>query len=62
MHTRIVCDASDFACGAVLEQAVDTGIWKPVEYLSKWLSNAEMNYSATEREFVAMMLALRTWR
>ena len=41
---------------------MEPGIWKLVEYLSKWLSDAEMNYGATEHEFVAMMLALCTWR
>ena len=39
---------------------MEPGIWKLVEYLSKRLSDAEMNYSATEHEFVAMMLVLRT--
>ena len=46
---------SDYAAGAVLEQAVDTGVWKPVEYLSKRLSDAEMNYCVTEREFLGLM-------
>jgi hypothetical protein len=28
--------------------------WHPVEYYSKRLSSAEKNYSATDREFVAI--------
>lgn len=59
--TRIICDASSFCCGAVLEQFVDND-WHPVEFLSKRLSSAECNYSATEREFVAIKLALERWR
>ena len=30
--------------------------------MSKRLSSAEQNYSATEREFVAIKLALERWR
>ena len=56
--TRIVCDASAFATGFLLEKAVEPGVWKPVEYLSKWLSLAEMNYSATEHEFLGLVLSL----
>ena len=32
-----------------------------MEYLSKRLNAAEMNYSVTEREFVGVLQALRTW-
>ena len=38
------------------------GDWHPVEFLSKRLTSAESNYSATEREFVAIKLALERWR
>ena len=58
---RIICDASNYCCGAVLEQFIDDA-WHPVEFLSKRLSSAECNYSATEREFVAIKLALEKWR
>jgi hypothetical protein len=36
--------------------------WHPVEFYSKRLNSAERNYSATEREFVAIRLALERWR
>jgi hypothetical protein len=32
-----------------------------MEYYSKRLNSAERNYSATEREFVAIRLALDRW-
>ena len=52
---QVWCDASNFACGAALVQKMpDEKLWLPVEYLSKRLSAAESNYSATEREFVAL--------
>lgn len=56
-------DASDFAVGATLVQPAGDGKgWLPVEYLSHRLSAAECNYSATDREFVAILSALRRWR
>lgn len=61
LPTRVVCDASNFCVGAVLEQAHD-GTFHPVEYYSKRLSGSERNYSATDREFVAIRLALDRWR
>ena len=60
LDTRIICDASDYAIGSVLEQMHSTG-WHPVEYISKSLSAAERNYSATDREFVAVRYSLEKW-
>ena len=60
LPTRIICDASSFAVGAVLEQQHGEH-WYPVEYLSKKLNSAELNYSATDREFVAIRYALTRW-
>ena len=37
-------------------------MYLPVEYMSHRLSSAECNYSATEREFVAIISGLRHWR
>lgn len=63
LKTRVVADASNFCVGAVLEQqCVETGKWHPVEYMSKRLTQSERNYSATDREFVAIRLALERWR
>ena len=53
LPTRVVCDASNFFVGAILEQQLD-GVWKTVEFYSKRLSSSERNYSATDREFVAI--------
>ncbi len=59
----MVCDASNYCVGAVLEQHYEsTNAWHPVEFFSKRLSQAERNYSATDREFVAIRLALERWR
>ncbi|KAJ0465579.1 putative nucleotidyltransferase, Ribonuclease H [Helianthus annuus] len=58
---EIMCDASDFAIGAVLGQRVDK---KPVViyYASKTLSDAQLNYTTTEKELLAVVYALDKFR
>lgn len=60
--TRVVCDASLFAVGAILEQISTDGKWHPLEYFSKHLNDAQCNYSATEREMLAIVMSLERWR
>jgi hypothetical protein len=62
LPTRVVCDASMFCIGGVLEQQEANGSWHPVEYYSKRLSTSERNYSATDREYVAIRQCLERWR
>jgi hypothetical protein len=61
LPTRIICDASSFAIGSVLEQQHEDDLWHPVEFLSKKLSSAELNYSTTDREFVSIRYSLEKW-
>ena len=58
---RIHTDASDIALGAVLLQEYDDN-WHPVAYASRKLSPAEKNYTIMERETLAVVFALKTWR
>ena len=56
-------DASDFAVGAVLQQG--TGgpeTLKPVAFESRRLNRAERNYSARDREQLAIVHATHKWR
>ena len=62
LDIRVVCDASNYCIGGVLEQRHPSGSWHPVEYYSKRLSAAERNYSATDREYVAIRSCLERWR
>ena len=55
-------DASGVAIGGVLSQKQDDGTMRPVAYWSKKLSSAERNYSATERELMAIVKATEEWR
>ncbi|RVW34657.1 Retrovirus-related Pol polyprotein from transposon 17.6 [Vitis vinifera] len=54
---ELMCDASDYAVGAVLGQREDG---KPyvVYYASKTLNDAQKNYTTTENELLAMVFAL----
>ncbi|GJX14462.1 putative nucleotidyltransferase, ribonuclease H [Tanacetum coccineum] len=50
---ELMCDASDFAVGAVLGQRID-GKFKPIYYASKTLNNAQEHYTTTEKELLAV--------
>lgn len=54
-------DASNYGVGAMLTQTID-GKEHPIAYMSKSLSAAEKNYSITERETLAVLVALEHWR
>ena len=55
-------DASDSAIGAVLLVRASDGLEKPAAYLSRSLTSAERNYSATEREALAVVWATKQTR
>lgn len=58
---RVHTDASGWATGAVLLQDFGQG-WQPVAYDSKKLNSAQRNYSAYDRELLAIYRALLHWR
>ena len=55
-------DASNEAVGAVLSQRQEDGKTHPIGYFSKTLNNAEKNYAISEKELLALILALENWR
>ncbi|KAM1175357.1 hypothetical protein ACFX19_028369 [Malus domestica] len=61
MPFELMCDASDYALGAVLGQRKDK---QPhvIYYASRTLNDAQLNYSTTEKELLAVVFALDKFR
>ncbi|GJZ63129.1 reverse transcriptase domain-containing protein [Tanacetum coccineum] len=51
---EIMCDASDFAVGAVLGQRKNK-YFQPIHYASKSLSDAQTHYTTTEKELLVVV-------
>ncbi|KAK1611965.1 hypothetical protein QYE76_035638 [Lolium multiflorum] len=58
---EIMCDASDFAIGAVLGQRVDKKL-NVIHYASKTLDAAQRNYATTEKELLVVVFACDKFR
>src|SRR3954467_4276152 len=56
-----MCDASDFAVGAVLGQRGDKKL-NVIHYASKTLDIAQKNYATTEKEFLVVVFAWDKFR
>nr|GEV89111.1 reverse transcriptase domain-containing protein [Tanacetum cinerariifolium] len=61
MPFELMCDASDFAIGAVLWQRQDKH-FRPIHYASKNMTEAESNYTTTEKEMLAVVYAFKKFR
>ena len=58
---EIMCDASDFAMGAVLGHK-DEKVFKAIYYANKTFNEAQENYSTTEKEMLAIIFACEKFR
>jgi len=58
---EIMCDASDFAVGAVLGQTKDKKHYA-TSYASKTLSRPQLNYATTEKELFVIVFAIDKFR
>ncbi|CAN6716285.1 unnamed protein product [Malus baccata var. baccata] len=58
---ELMCDASDYALGAILGQRKDK---RPhvIYYASRTLNDAQLNYSTTKKELLAVVFALDKFR
>jgi hypothetical protein len=54
---QVKCDASGFAIGIVLSQEDN-----PIAYLSEKMNKAKVKYSTYDKEFYAIIQALKKWR
>jgi hypothetical protein len=58
----LVTDASATHVGAVVQQRRRGGAWRPLGFFSAQLNKAEANYSAFDRELLAVVAAIRHFR
>ena len=56
-----MCDASDYAMGAVLGQRTEK-IFKAIYYVSKTFNEAQENYSTIEKKMLAMVFDCEKFR
>ena len=56
------CDASKWALGAVLKQQDMNGDWHPCGFISRTFDQTQRNYDVGDRELLAIITALETWR
>ncbi|GKC86758.1 reverse transcriptase domain-containing protein, partial [Tanacetum coccineum] len=55
---EIMCDASDYTIGAVLGQRIEKH-FRPIHYASKTMTEAESNYTTTEKDMLAVVYAFQ---
>ena len=58
---ELMCDASDYAIGAMLGQKRER-IFQVIYYASRTLNDAQLNYATTEKELLAIVFAFEKFR
>nr|GEV80336.1 reverse transcriptase domain-containing protein [Tanacetum cinerariifolium] len=58
---ELMCDASDFVIGAILGQR-KTKYFQPIHYASKTMTKAQIHYTMTEKEMIAVVYAFEKFR
>ncbi|GKB68218.1 reverse transcriptase domain-containing protein [Tanacetum coccineum] len=58
---ELMCDASNFAIGAVLRQRIEKH-FRPIHYASKTMTEAESNYTTIEKEMIAVVYTFEKFR
>ncbi|GKC58273.1 reverse transcriptase domain-containing protein, partial [Tanacetum coccineum] len=58
---ELMCDASDYAIGAVLGQMIEKH-FRPIHYASKMMTEADTNYTTMEKEMLAVVYAFEKFR
>ncbi|GKF10670.1 reverse transcriptase domain-containing protein, partial [Tanacetum coccineum] len=58
---ELMCDASDFTIGAVLGQRKMTH-FQPIHYANKTMTEAQIHYTTTEKEMLAVVYAFEKFR
>ena len=58
---EVMCDASDFAIGAMLGQKRDK-LFRAIYYASRTLNETQLNYTTIEKEMLAVVFACDKFR
>jgi hypothetical protein len=58
---KIMCDASDYAVGAVLGQTKDRK-HNTIAYASKTLTGAQLNYATTKKDLLVVVFTINKFR
>nr|GFA13999.1 reverse transcriptase domain-containing protein [Tanacetum cinerariifolium] len=58
---ELMCDASDFAIGAILVQQ-KAKYFQPIHYVSKTMTEAQIHYTTTEKKMLAVVYAFEKFR
>ena len=53
--TRVKCDASHSGLGAALEQEVESDVWVPIAFVSRFLNDQEKKFSINVLEFLTIV-------
>ena len=56
---RMEVDALDYTTGRVLFMKYENGRWRPVAFLSKFLSKTERNYKIYNKEMLVVIRRLK---
>jgi len=59
---RMEVDALDYVTGGVLSIECKDGLWRPVAFLSKSLNKTERSYEIHDKEMLAIIRGLESWR
>ena len=54
-------NASNYATGGVLSQQQKDGTWRPIDFIPKSLTPAQMDYATYDKEFLAIIRGLEEW-
>ena len=55
-------DVLDYATGGVLSMKCKDGLWRLVAFLSKSLNGTKRNYEIHDKEMLAIIRGLESWR
>ena len=61
LHFELICDASNYTIGAILGQKRER-TFQVIYYASRMLNDAQLNYTTTEKELLAIVFAFDMFR